>query len=319
MFHDKYHNVVGVDVASQKLDVYHLQQNTHRTIDNSATAIKKFVRQTIDSDQTNLVVMEATGGYETPLLESLLEAEIDCQVVNPLRVRQFARACGKLEKTDEIDAKIIAKFGATIEPTLKSPLSPARKKLGALVHRRDQIVSQQQAEQNRVKQTTDPIVSQMIDAAIALYQQQLKEINRLIAQTIASCEELSTQAEILGSCCGVGPVTIGVLLAELPELGQLNRGEVAKLVGVAPLARDSGLKERKRKTHAGRGLVRKVLYMAALVCTQKNPRFKEAYRKLLERGKAKKVALVAIMRKLIVTLNAMIKNQKKWEESECAY
>lgn len=315
MYHSKYENVIGVDVASRKLDLHDLKNNKHQIIDSNLKEIQKFVHRCKASTGRVLVVMEATGGYEEQLVDALLEADVDCSVVNPLRIRQFANGCGKLEKNDKIDAKIIAEFGAFVAPVLKEPLSPTRKKLRALVHRRTQILSQCSAERNRIAQTHDSEVRALVQESLDFYQKQMKSVDKQIASTIAVCEELSRQAEILNSCDGVGPATTGILLAELPELGQLNRGQVAKLVGVAPIARDSGLKEGKRKTHAGRAMIRKVLYMAALVSTKHNPRFKAFYDSLVKRGKPKKVALVAVMRKLLITLNAMIKKQEIWQDS----
>lgn len=317
MYHSKYHNVIGVDVASRKLDLHDLQKNKHQVIDNDLPAIQRFVRQCKSSTTSMLVVMEATGGYEQHLVDALLEANVDCCVVNPLRIRQFANGCGKLEKNDKIDAKIIAEFGAFVTPVLKEPLSPERTKLRALVHRRSQILSQISAERNRIPQTRDDDVRDLVEEALQFYAKQMKSIDQQIETTIKSCEELSQQADILNSCQGVGPATTGMLLSELPELGHLNRGQIAKLVGVAPIARDSGLKEGKRKTHAGRAMIRKVLYMAALVSTRHNPKLKAFYESLVKRGKPKKVALVAVMRKLLIILNAMIKNQKFCQDSAC--
>ena len=317
MFHSKYHNVIGIDVASRKLDLHDLQNGKHQVIDNDLPAIRTFVRQCKTSATSVLIVMEATGGYEQHLVDALLDAKIDCSVVNPLRIRQFANGCGKLEKNDKIDAKIIAEFGAFVTPILKERLSPARTKLRALVHRRVQILSVISAERNRVGQTHDRDVRALVEESLQFYETQIKNVDRQIAATINTCEELSQQAEILNSCQGVGPATAGMLLAELPELGQLNRGQIAKLVGVAPIARDSGMKEGKRKTHAGRAMIRKVLYMAALVSTRYNPKFKAFCESLVSRGKPKKVALVAVMRKMLITLNAMIKNQKKWQHADC--
>ncbi len=317
MYHSKYHNVIGIDVASRKLDLHDLQNSKHQVIDNDRSAIQQFVRQCNATGTSVLIVMEATGGYEQHLVDALLEANVDCSVVNPLRIRQFANGCGKLEKNDKIDAKMIAEFGAFVAPILKERLSPARTKLRALVHRRSQILSQCSAERNRIAQTHDTDVRALVEESLEFYGKQMKNVDKQITAMIRAYDELSRQADILTSCQGVGPATAGMLLAELPELGQLNRGQVAKLVGVAPIARDSGLKEGKRKTHAGRALIRKVLYMAALVSTRHNPRFKAFYESLVKRGKPKKVALVAVMRKLLVTLNAMIKNQKNWQDSAC--
>jgi len=317
MFHSKYDNVIGVDVASRKLDLHDLNTGKHVVIENTPTAICKKLQQVEKANGCTFVVMEATGGYEQYLVDALHQANIDCAVVNPRRIRQFANGCGKLEKNDKIDAQIIAEYGAFVDPMLKQPLSPERKKLRALVHRRSQILSQQSAERNRIAQCYDDEIRGMIQESLKFYQQQMDEIDKQIASIIAATKELSQHNDILNSCPGVGPATTGILLAELPELGELNRGQIAKLVGVAPIAKDSGTKQGRRRTTAGRGMIRKVLYMAALVSTRHNPRFKAHYQSLLERGKPKKVALVAVMRKMLITLNTMIKKQQTWQEPPC--
>lgn len=318
MFHSAYDNVIGIDVASRKLDLFDKNKAKHSIIDNTHAAAKRFSSTLAQRKQRSLVVLEATGGYENCVLEALHTAGVDCVVANPLRVRQFAKGCGMLEKNDKIDSRIIAEFGAVVQPRLKEPLSAERKKLRALVHRRDQVLSQVLAEENRRKQCDDTVVEQSIGEAIRFYRAQLKNLDKQIGEAIAQCKELESTAKILGSCPGVGKATIGVLLAELPELGQLNRGQVAKLVGVAPIANDSGMKEGKRKTFAGRAMIRNVLYMAALVSTRFNPTMKAFYQRLLAKGKPKKVALVAVMRKLLVTLNMMVKNQESWREPPLA-
>ena len=197
---------------------------------------------------------------------------------------------------------------------LKEQLLYERQKLRALVHRRLQILSQQSAERNRMKQSRDEQIQELIQEAITFYQKQMDQIDKQISTLITAKEELKRQGEILNSCPGVGPATIGILMAELPELGERNRGQIAKRVGVAPIARDSGTKEGRRRTTAGQSLVRKILDMAALVSTRHNPRFKAYYEALVQRGKPKKVALVAVIRKMLITLNTMSKNQKMWNE-----
>jgi len=311
----KYQQIIGVDVASRKLDVFDTSTNRHQVIKNSLDTITEFAKQIADQRSTALVVMEATGGYERELLDVLHEFKIECAVINPLRVRQFAKGCGKLEKNDKIDAQMIAEFGAVVPCPLHQQLPPARRKLQRLVKRRSQILSHLQAEENRLRLEEDQEMQAMINSAIAFYKLQRKEIDKVIANTIKGSKELTQQSELLRSCPGVGPVTTATLLAEFPELGHLNRGQIAKLVGLAPIANDSGMRSGKRRTHAGRTKVRKVLYMAALVATQKNQRFKKFYQSLLQRGKPKKVAIVAVARKMLIALNSMTKNQELWRET----
>lgn len=309
-----YRNVIGIDVASKKLDVFDSKTGGHSIIANSPEEIESFLRGVKRTRTKTLVVMEATGGYESLLVEALHKKGVDCSVVNPLQMRNFARGCGMIEKNDKIDARMIARFGEVVQPKLREKPSESEAKLKSLVHRRDQILGQVSAEKNRLQQTRDEETRAMVQQAIQFYKAQQKELDKRISQVLSQCNDLAEKADILRSCPSVGAVTSAMLLAELPELGRLNRGQIAKLVGVAPLARDSGQKEGKRKTYAGRSMVRKVLYMAALVATKHNRRLQVFYQKLLAKGKPKKLALVAVMRKLLVTLNVMIRNKKHWSE-----
>ena len=312
MNNDSYQNYVGVDVASKKLDIFDSKTRTHSIILNTPEEIETFVQQIKLSKVKTLVAMEATGGYESLLAGALQANKIACSVSNPLQVRNFAKGCGMIEKNDKIDARMIARFGQVVQPKTKEKPSESERKLKALVHRRDQILSQLYAENNRKQQTFDLETKAMIEQAIKFYKDQIKEVDKRISQVLAACKTLTQKAKILDSCPGVGAATIGMLLSELPELGRINRGQIAKLVGIAPIAKDSGQKIGKRATYAGRSMVRKVLYMAALVATRFNPTLQHFYQRLLAKGKPKKVALVAVMRKLLVTLNTMIKNNECW-------
>lgn len=318
MLQSNYERIIGVDVASRKLDVFDSSTNKHQVIKNSIDSITQFSKKIADCQSNVLVVMEATGGYERELLDMLHEFKIDCAVINPLRARQFAKGCGKLEKNDKIDAQILAEFGAVVPVKLHQQPSKDRRKLQRLVQRRSQILSHLQAEENRLSKEEDKEMQAMIESAIAFYKQQRKEIDKVISKAIEHSKELAGQSKLLRSCPGVGPVTSAILLSELPELGRLNRGQVAKMVGVAPIANDSGMRSGKRQTQAGRRKVRKVLYMAALVATQKNQRFKKFYQAMLQRGKPKKVALIAVARKMLVALNSMTKNNQNWRETNLA-
>ncbi|MEZ6093924.1 MAG: IS110 family transposase [Pirellulaceae bacterium] len=318
MIHSKYQRIIGVDVASRKLDVFDTSTQKHREINNTLEATSQFVEKIADNPFPTLVVMEATGGYERELLDILHEFNIDCTVINPLRARQFAKGCGKLEKNDKIDAQVLAEFGAVVPCKLHQKLSADRRKLQKLVQRRTQILSHLQAEENRLSREKDKEIQAMINSAINFYKQQRKEIDKAINVAISDSKELAQQSEVLRSCLGIGPVTAATLLAELPEMGCLNRGQIAKLVGVAPIANDSGMRSGKRQTQAGRSKIRKVMYMAALVATQRNLRFKNFYQDMLKRGKPKKVALIAVARKMLVALNSMTKNQELWRETKLA-
>lgn len=314
----KYKRVIGVDVAKKKLDIYNAKTQQQLTLDNSDEAITSFLQEIKRSRCKTLFVMEATGGYEQLLVELLHRQGLDCAVVNPLQIRNFARGCGLIEKNDQLDAQIIARFGAVVTPKLREKPSESEAKLKALVHRRDQILTQVAAEKCRLDQTPDHETKALIQSAIQFYKAQIRTVDQRIEQVLGQCQVLATKAHILQSCPGVGAATTGTLLSELPELGRLNRGQVAKLVGVAPLANESGQHKGQRKTHAGRSMVRKVLYMAALVSTRYNARLKAYYQRLVIQGKPKKVALVAVMRKLLVTLNVMIREQQTWSEPTLA-
>ncbi len=313
-----YSRFVGIDVASKKIDIYDSSSKKFSTLENSVESLMQFATALAKSELPTLVVMEATGGYERCLVECLQALDIPCAVVNPLQIRNFAKGCGLIEKTDQLNAQIIARFAEVVKPkTLEKPTKEA-KMLRALVHRRNQILSQIAAEHNRSIQAFDDETAALCKQAIEFYKKQQADVEKRITQVIKDCPVLSSKAELLLSVPGVGVVTVGILLAELPELGTLNRGQVSKLVGVAPIACDSGQKEGKRSTFAGRSMVRKVLYMAALVATKYNDSLKQFYQRLLAKGKPKKVALVAVMRKLLVTLNVIARSKQKWCEPSLA-
>ncbi|QDU90026.1 Transposase IS116/IS110/IS902 family protein [Pirellulimonas nuda] len=309
-------NVIGIDVAKAKLDVFDSKTGRHTVVANTPEGVDALVRGVAPAK--TLVVLEATGGYEGLLVEALERRGVDCAVVNPLHVRHFARGCGMVEKNDKLDARMIARFGEVVRPEPREAPSASEAKLKALVHRRDQALAHLGAERNRLQQTRDAETAEMIRQGVAFYRAQIREVDKRIAQVLDQCPQLAAKSRVLQSCPGVGVATTATLLAELPELGRLNRGQVAKLVGVAPIARDSGQKQGQRRTHAGRSMVRKVLYMAALVATRYNARMQAFYQRLLARGKAKKSALVAVMRKLVVTLNLMVRNNETWSEPSLA-
>jgi transposase len=309
-----YATFIGVDVASRKLDIYDSSRREACIIENQEDSIAPFVKKLARKRRKVLVVMEATGGYEQRLVDALHQADIDVAVCNPLQVRSFAKGIGIIEKNDSIDAAMIARFAEVVQPKLREKPTESERKLKSLVHRRDQMLSQIAAEKNRKSQTHDAEVRESIGQAIDFYKAQIKQVDQKIAQVIAKCKTMEAKSQILMSCPGVGVATVAILLAELPELGQLGRGQIAKLVGVAPIVKESGTKEGKRSTFGGRSIVRKVLYMAALVSTKYNPRLQQFYQRLRAKGKPAKVALVAVMRKLLVTLNVMVREQQVWRE-----
>jgi len=308
--------VVGVDVAKAKLDFVLDEGQPPIVIDNTEEEIVCKLIAKIENPKSAIVVMEATGGCEDQLVTLLHRHEIALAVVNPRRIRNFARGLGWDAKTDPIDARAIAFYGRVVRPAAQLAKSDAEKKLKSLVNRRRQLLDLINQEGNRLKQTTDREIRGYIRETLETLKNQMKTIDERLAECVDADTENARKIEILRSAKGVGPVMVGTALAELPELGTLNRGQIGKLVGVAPMNCDSGQTSRKRKTSGGRSYVRRVLYMATLSATRFNPRIKAFYQRLVAKGKPRKVALTAAMRKLLTILNTLIKNDVLWEDSE---
>ena len=258
-----------------------------------------------------LVVMEASGGYERLLTAALATAELPVAVVNPRQVRDFARSQGKLAKTDRLDAAVIAQFGE-VTGTVAQPLVPAAaRELEALVARRRQVIQMKVAEQQR-RQRALPVVQRRIDRVLVVLEQELQDLDRDLTSRLRESPLWRERENLLRSVPGVGPTLTVALLAGLPELGSLTRKQVAALVGVAPLSRDSGKYRGQRTCWGGRANVRAALYMPTLVAVRHNPVLHAFYDSLLAAGKPKKVALTACMRKLLTVLNAMLKHRTPW-------
>jgi len=304
--------IVGVDVSKAKLDFVLADDQQPLSINNTRKEIVGKLVGQIENPECTIVVMEATGGYEDQLVTLLHEHKIALAVVNPRRVRNFADGLGWDAKTDPIDARAIAFYGRVVRPEAQMAKSGEEKKLKNLVGRRRQLLDLINQEDNRLKQTADLEIRGYIQQTLETLNKQVKTIDERLAQSVKSNTADARKIEILESVKGLGPVTVSTLLAELPELGRLNRGQIAKLVGVAPMNRDSGQVSRKRKTQGGRSYVRRVLYMATLVATRFNCRIKVFYQRLVAQGKPKKVALVAAMRKLLTILNTLVKNDVLW-------
>jgi transposase len=298
----------GIDVAKERLDVAVLGEEREWQVDNSPNGIASLVKQMADL-QPKLIVVEATGGYQRAAVEALFHAGLCVAVVNPARVRQFARACGLLAKTDKLDAQVLAVFGQRVQPKLYTGKSEAEKQLGALLVRRKQVEEMLKAEQNRLR-TISPSLRSLVEQVIVCLREQKKCLDEQIQLFLQEQPAWQEQTEILSSAPGVGMVTTATLLAELPELGKMDRKRIAALVGVAPMNFDSGKKRGYRKTKGGRTNVRSVLYMSTLVATRYNPVIQAQYQHLLKRGKEKKVALTACMRKFLTILNAMVRDQQ---------
>jgi transposase len=280
---------------------------------NSKKGITKLIKQMLGL-APKLIVVEATGGYEEAVVMALFEAGLPVAQVSPQRVRQYARAKGLLAKTDRIDAQLLADYGKHIQPRLFVGKGEERKRLSALIGRRKQLNEMLQAEKNRLR-TQDLSLKRSMGRVLRCLEAELEAIDQVIEQCLQEHPELKEQEQLLRTAKSVGRVTAATLLADLPELGHLDRKEIAALVGVAPMNRDSGRKRGYRKTKGGRPGVRNAMYMSALTGIRYNPILKAQYDQLVKRGKEKKVALTACMRKMLTILNAMLRDQQPFRET----
>lgn len=302
---------VGIDIAKRTFDLCLAPEDTHQEFTMTPDDIQRCVTQLVEI-RPALIVMEATGGYEARLAAELKAADLPVAVVNPRRIRDFAKALGKLAKTDKIDAAVIARFAALIKPPVGGTDSEMTRKLKALVARRRQLVTMHTAESNRLEHATDTETRQSIEVMSCTLTEQLEKLDEQIKAHIEAVPELKEMAEIAESTPGIGQVTAAMLVSSVPELGSLNRRQVAALIGVAPINRDSGQFRGKRMTGGGRKDVRARLYMPTLVAIQHNPVIREFYRRLVDAGKKKMTAVIACMRKLIVIINTMIARKEHW-------
>ena len=299
---------VGIDVSKDKLDVAVLGKNLDYQVSNLEKGITKLVDQ-MQVLAPALIVVEATGGYQRAVVDALFRAGLAVAMVNPSRVRQFARACGLLAKTDRLDAEILAVFGERVQPRLFEGKDEKERELSGLLVRRRQLEEMLKAEKNRLR-TMQASLQGSVQRIIDVLEAEKDRLEEQIEQFMKEQSEWQEQSTILSSAPGVGKVTTATLLADLPELGKLDGKKIAALVGVAPMNHDSGKKRGYRKTKAGRADVRSVLYMATLVACRYNPVIKAQYENLLKRGKEKKVAITACMRKFLVILNAMMRDRQ---------
>ena len=304
---------VGIDISKTHLDVAIYAPREYQQVPYDTTGVQKLVTR-LQALAPALIVLEATGGLEVRVVSALAEAQLPVVVVNPRQVRAFAQATGTLAKTDRLDAHVLAHFGATMKPTPRPLPDAATQQLSAILTRRQQLIDMLTMEKNRLPQQTAPALRKRLQAHIAWLTQELGRTETELTQVIEQSPVWRVQDDLLQSAKGVGPVLSHTLLAEVPELGRLNRKQLAALVGVAPFNRDSGSLRGKRCVWGGRARVRRALYMAALSATKCNPVVKAFYHRLVAAGKEKKVALTACMRKLLTILNAMVKSQRKWQE-----
>lgn len=301
---------VGIDIAKSRVDVALRPTGEAWTCGNDGPGIAQIITR-LQEVRPALVVLEATGGLEVPLTAALAAAALPVVVVNPRQVRDFAKATGKLAKTDRIDARVLAHFGDAVRPEPRPVPDEVTRGLSALVARRRQVVEMLTAERNRLGSASTSVQAR-ITAHITWLQDELEELDDQLGHAVRESPVWREKESLLRSAPGVGPVLSRTLLADLPELGTLGRKQIAALVGVAPLNRDSGRRCGIRAVWGGRAQVRAVLYMATLVATRFNPVVKAFYEHLLAAGKEKKVAQTACMRKLLTILNAMMKHHTPW-------
>lgn len=301
---------VGIDVAKEQLEIAVRPGTDSWTLANDETAVDELIQNMIALNP-QLIILEATGGLEELAVSMLGAAGLPVVVVNPRQVRDFARSTGRLAKTDRIDAKILAHFGEAIRPEVRPLANEQAHLLSALVTRRRQIAEMLVAERNRLR-TAHRESCLRIQDHISWLKQELGDLNKSIHKAIQESPIWCEKEDLLRSVPGIGPVSAATLLADLPELGQLDRKKIAALVGVAPFNRDSGTLRGQRSIWGGRAHVRSVLYMATLSAIRHNSVIKTFYDRLILAGKKQKVALVACMRKLLTILNAIIRHSSQW-------
>lgn len=302
------YDVIGVDVAKDWIDVHHLATGESRRIAVTGKALGRFASEAAGA----LVVFEASGGYERPLSEALAAAGTASARVNPRQAREFARATGRLAKTDRTDARTLAEMGRALGLRADPPENPARRRLAALVARREDIVDMVGRERNRLAQTRDRWLRRDIADHLRVLERRLGRIEHEIARQIAEDEALAERAARLRTVPGVGPVLAATLLAQLPELGRIDRRAAASLAGLAPHACDSGLFRGKRRIWGGRVAARRALYLAGFIASRFDPRLKAFRRSLQDAGKPFKLAIVAVARKLLTILNAMLRDGRDY-------
>ena len=299
----------GIDVSKDHLNLTLSQRKKSWQFANNPEGIASLT-DLLEEHEAELVVLEATGGYEQLAFHQLRQL-FSVAVVNPRRVRAFARANGRLAKTDRIDAHNLAHFAQVIQPHPQPPSSEAQQQLAGMVARRRQLHRMLTAERNRLR-NAHPALHPKLQAHIEWLQKDLKDLDAAIQDLMKTDSELNEKAKLLQSAPAVGMVTAASLLADLPELGTLDRKKIAALVGVAPMNQDSGRKSGRRRIRGGRAPIRAALYMAALSASRFNPVIREFYLRLLDNGQEKKVALTACMRKLLTMLNAMMRDNQHW-------
>lgn len=302
---------VGIDVSKATLDLAGVPNTSARSFANAPEGHAQIV-DLLRHTPPQLIVLEATGNYEAPLVAALVDAQLPVVVVNPRQVRDFAKALGKLAKTDRIDADVLVRFGQAVRPELRPVPDEQMRQLRELLARRSQLVQMRVAENNRLGTVHGKRVCKSIKHLIEVLDKELKKLDQDVDQLIRDCPAWKEKEDLLTTVPGVGEQTARKLVADVPELGSCSRQQICALVGVAPFNNDSGQSRGQRTIRGGRSEVRKLLYMATLVATRCNPVIQAHYERLLAAGKRKKVALVACMRKLLTILNAMVRKRQTW-------
>ena len=304
---------VGIDIAKDRLDVHLLPKGEHTAVKNDAEGIASFITL-LQEEEPTIIVMEASGGYEVTVAAELGAAGLPVAIVNPRQVRDFARAIGKLAKTDAIDAYVLARFAETIKPEPKPLPTEDEKQIKELVTRRKQLVDLRASEKNRFHRARSTRVRQSIQTVIATLDQEIQDIDKNIDDIIKRSPLWRDKEDLLKTFKGLGPATVKTLVAKLPELGEVGRQPISCLVGIAPLNKDSGKTRGKRMISGGRAEVRSALYMVAISAIRCNPIIKPFYQRLIKAGKPFKVAIVACMRKILVILNAMLRDKRPFQD-----
>jgi transposase len=302
---------VGVDTGKFQLDIYIRPLDIYFTVSNDEKGIKEAIRK-IKKYDVSRIVIEATGRLEMPFIMACARAKLPFVIANPIHVKRFAGAIGQRAKTDKLDAQLIAYYGEAIQPRLSTLKPDTMQAMSDLVSRRNQLMSMQTMEKNRL-QILPKELAMTIKPILTAFKSQIDKVEKKIVSLIESCPEYQAKNTILQSMKGIGKIASASLISNLPELGYMTNKQASALVGVAPINRESGRYKGQRKIQGGRHQVRTVLYMAMMSAIQSNPIFKAAYQRLVEAGKPKKVAIIACIRKMVVILNSMLRDGVMWE------
>lgn len=305
---------IGIDVSKEALDIWDTESQKHQTVDNSLSGIKKIIKR-FSSPENCFLVIEATGVYQKLAHRTLAEAGFYVSVVNPYRSRKFADILGKLAKTDKVDAKLLAIYGQRLLPEETSLPSSEIEEIQELVLMRRQLVEARKVIVTQAKNLSGEKLKKISLDYISFLESQIESINEEINRGIPLNKEVKRKFEIMTSVKGVGPIVSATLLADMQELGTIEGKQASSLCGVAPFNWDSGMMRGKRKIKGGRQHARNMLYMAAHSAVRHNEEMRSVYKRLVNKGKAKKIALVAVMRKMIVLINCLIKEDRIWQEN----